>query len=133
MTAIWQNHSKHVLMFSHAGKPIYSRYGDVSSQSGVVSVASALLMKSVDLGDELRSIRISDCDVVIDTRGPLSFMAIIRTGENKSAIRELLRAIYNHVLFVLTSKVVHRLAERPNTDIRPMLNGTAGSMDNLIR
>ena len=133
MSNVWRNHGKHVLLFSHAGKPIFSRHGDLGAQSGIVSVATALLMKSIELGDTLRSIRMGDCNVLIIPRGPLTLLAVVRTGESDSAVSELLRAIYNHVLFVLTSKATKRLAERPNFDLRGQLAGTAGSMQNLIR
>ena len=90
-------------------------------------------MKSVELGDTLRTIRTDDCTVLILARGPLTLLAIIRTGESLHAVSELLRAVHNHVLFVLTSKATKRLAERPNFDLRSQLVGTAGSMNNLIR
>jgi vacuolar fusion protein MON1 len=133
MSAVWQNHRRHVLAFSHAGKPVYSRYGDLGAQAGLVSVASALLMKSVELGDKLRSFSTGDTEVIIVTRGPLTFMAILRTGESGPAVRELLRAVYNHILFVLTGKAILRLTEKPNTDIRTQLLGTEGSTHNLLR
>lgn len=133
MSVVWKNHSKHVLVFSHAGKPIFSRYGDLTAQSGLVSVATALLMKSVELGDTLHSIRTDDCTVLIVARGPVTSLAVVRTGESLAAVSELLRAMHNHILFVLTSKATKRLAERPNFDLRGQLAGTASAMENLIR
>ena len=32
---IWRDHRKHILIFSSAGKPIFSRYGDESSLSAM--------------------------------------------------------------------------------------------------
>ena len=133
MSTVWRNHNKHVLLFSFAGKPIFSRHGDLGAQSGLVSVATALLMKSVELGDTLRTIRTQEFTLLIQARSPLTLMAIFRTGESQAAISELLRAIHNHVLFVLTSKATKRLSERPNFDLRAQLSGTTGSMQNLIR
>lgn len=56
----WRNKKKHVFVLSHAGKPIFSRYGDENALAGFFASIQAMISFVQDNGDTLHSVRAGD-------------------------------------------------------------------------
>lgn len=54
---VWKDHKKHFFILSHAGKPIWSRYGDENRLAGFTGVLQGIIsyMESYQ-GDKIKSI-----------------------------------------------------------------------------
>jgi hypothetical protein len=52
----WETYSKHVLVLTSSGKPIYSLHGDPDSLAGLMALATALISVVADHGDKLQHI-----------------------------------------------------------------------------
>lgn len=52
----WETYSKHVLVLTSSGKPIYSLHGDPDSLAGLTALATALISVVADHGDKLQHI-----------------------------------------------------------------------------
>ncbi len=67
----WFRHSKHVLICSWSGRPIYTRYGDESKLAAYMGVITALISNFQRLGDQLREVRAGVWKFVFLCKGPI--------------------------------------------------------------
>lgn len=57
VTADWKRQSKHVLILSNAGKPVWSLHGDENALAGLMAVVQALVSFVHDRGDTMQAMR----------------------------------------------------------------------------
>jgi hypothetical protein len=76
----WESYSKHVLVLTSSGKPIYSLHGDPDSLAGLMALAMALISVVADHGDKLQHIssggvlttdHVAWCDAAYPPLGPI--------------------------------------------------------------
>jgi vacuolar fusion protein MON1 len=133
--ASWAAHRKHFFVLSSAGKPIYTKYGDDSRLATLFGIIQALISFVQDDGDTIRSIRAGAHTFAFLLRGPIYLVAVARTGENETQLRDQLQYLYAHLLSVLTLAQITRIyAQRNNYDLRNLLSSTdTQMMDALVR
>eukprot|EP00038_Savillea_parva_P002481 m.114717 g.114717 ORF g.114717 m.114717 type:complete len:491 (+) comp10854_c0_seq2:327-1799(+) len=128
----WRAHDKHVFIFSIAGKPIYSRWGDEDKLASLFGVMQALVSFVQEDDDELQMIKAGDFRITFQVRGPIVLVMAARTGESQAQMMMQLNYVYNQVIFILTYSQLKRIFEQQiNYDLRRMLTGTEKFIDNL--
>ena len=141
---LWRSRTKHFLVFTQAGKPVYSRYGDTAALAGFTASLAALCAFVVDTaaasaapgqqrGDSLRSFRTATHVFVFLQRGQLTLACISATGEPEAVLRRQLHLIHSLVVCLLTSGVDKALAKSPKFDPRTLLGGTERVFARLVR
>ncbi|KAH9996942.1 vacuolar fusion protein MON1 [Xylariaceae sp. FL0662B] len=129
---LWKSKLKHFMILSSAGKPIYSRHGDlglINSSMGVVQTIISFYEGAKNL---LLGFTAGNTRFVIATEGPLYFIAISRLGESDSQLRAQLDALYMQILSTLTLPTLTKIfANRPSTDLRKPLQGTETLLSSL--
>lgn len=116
---------KHYMIFSSAGKPIYSRHGDVNLINGYIGVIQTIISFYEESSDPLQSFTAGDTKFVVSAQGPLYFVAISSLGESEAQLRIQLDALYMQILSTLTlPRLTQIFTNRPSTDLRRPLEGT---------
>ena len=131
-TALLEAHSKHMLIFSASGKPVFSRY------EGEVAELVMLLQAMLSLGEcqgQTQYIDLGPGQVVVFFRkGPLNLCAISSTREPKWYLLKQLGLLYQHIVFQLTeTALLQAFHANPGYDLTRMLAGTEQSAIGLIR
>lgn len=130
--AAWQAKLKHYMILSSAGKPIWSRHGDLSLINSYMGVIQTIISFYEGADNPLQGFTAGNARFVIVTEGPLYLVAISRLGESDAQLREQLRALYMQILSTLTLPTLTRIfANRPSTDLRKPLQGTEGLLASL--
>eukprot|EP00948_MAST-09A_sp_MAST-9A-sp1_P000573 g573.t1 len=141
----WGRKSKHILILSHAGKPIFSRYGNEQQLSSITSLLQAVLAKT---DGKLQCITCSrgksrnnnrghgresyDRMLVFLCEGPLILVAISSTGETEAQLRRQLRFLYAQIISILTVKGTEVLYRNPGFDLRRLLMGTRSTLLRVV-
>ncbi|KAI1810051.1 vacuolar fusion protein MON1 [Poronia punctata] len=122
---LWKSKLKHYMILSSAGKPIYSRYGDLGLINSSMGVVQTIISFYEGAKNPLLGFTAGDTRFVITTQGPLYFVAVSRLGESDSQLRGQLDALYMQILSTLTLPALTNIfANRPSTDLRRPLQGT---------
>ncbi|XP_068711276.1 vacuolar fusion protein MON1 homolog A-like [Montipora foliosa] len=131
--AKWILHKKHVFVFSEAGKPIYSRYGNEDKLATLMGVMQALV-SFVQVGkNTIRCVLAGSHKFVFLVRGHVILVAVAYTQESVTQLVLQLSYVYNQILSVLTYTQLSRIMEqRRNYDLRRLLSGTEKFIDNLL-
>lgn len=130
--ALWKAKLKHYLVLSSAGKPIYSRHGDLSLINSYMGVVQTIISFYEGSKNPLLGFTAGDARFVVATEGPLYFVAISRLGESDSQLRAQLEALYMQILSTLTLPTLTNIfANRPSTDLRRPLQGTESLLSSL--
>ena len=125
MLAQWKSKTKHYLVLSSAGKPIYNRHGDDNLISGYIGIIQTIISFYEGAHDHLKGFTAAGARFVIMSQGPLYLVAISRLGENDAQLRVQLEALYMQILSTLTLPTLTQLfSNRPSTDLRRPLQGT---------
>jgi len=128
----WFNHSKHILICSWSGRPIYTRYGDESKLAAYMGVVTALISNFQRLGDALREVRAGVWKFVFLCKGPIYLIAISRTSESSTLLLHQLSYAYLQMVSVLTASVASILEAKPSYDIRNLMGGTESMLADLM-
>ncbi|KIH90366.1 vacuolar fusion protein mon1 [Sporothrix brasiliensis 5110] len=130
--AAWKAKLKHYMILSSAGKPIWSRHGDLSLVNSYMGVIQTIISFYEGADNPLQGFTAGNARFVIVIEGPLYLLAISRLGESDAQLREQLRALYMQILSTLTLPTLTRIfANRPSTDLRKPLQGTEGLLASL--
>ncbi|KAK4230471.1 trafficking protein Mon1-domain-containing protein [Podospora fimiseda] len=130
--ALWHSKMKHFMILSSAGKPIYSRHGDLSLINSSMGVVQTIISFYEGQKDPLLGFTAGDARFVVLTEGPLYFVAISRLGESDSQLRSQLEALYMQILSTLTLPTLKNIfVHRPSTDLRKPLEGTESLLSSL--
>lgn len=103
---LWKSKLKHYLILSSAGKPIWSRYGDLSLINSSMGVVQTIISFYEGAMNPLQAFSAGDTRFVILTKGPLYFVAISKLGESDSQIQAQLDALYMQILSTDRKSVV---------------------------
>ncbi|CAI2178026.1 1425_t:CDS:10 [Funneliformis geosporum] len=118
--------------YGHEDPQSVTWYGDESRISSYMGVIQAIVSFFVDAEDSLRCINAGNHKFVFLLKGPLYLVAVSRTNESESQLREQLNYLYNQILSVLTSTQLTKIYEqRMNFDLRRLLGGTEPFLDKL--
>lgn len=129
---LWKSKLKHYMILSSAGKPIWSRHGDVSLINSYMGVIQTIISFYQDAKNPLSGFTAGDTRFVVVTEGPLYFVAISRLGESDTQLRGQLDALYMQILSTLTLPTLRNIfANRPSTDLRKPLQGTERLLSSL--
>ncbi|EFX05962.1 vacuolar fusion protein mon1 [Grosmannia clavigera kw1407] len=130
--ARWRAKLKHYMILSSAGKPIWSRHGDLGLVNSYMGVAQTILSFFERAENPLQGFTAGSARFVIVTEGPLYLVAVSRLGESDGQLRDQLRALYMQILSTLTLPTLTSIfAHRPSTDLRKPLQGTEGLLASL--
>jgi hypothetical protein len=129
---LWKSKLKHYMVLSSAGKPIYSRHGDLSLINSYMGVVQTIISFYEGAKNPLLGFTAGNARFVIATEGPLYFVAVSRLGESDAQLRAQLDALYMQILSTLTLPgLTNIFANRPSTDLRKPLEGTESLLSSL--
>ncbi|KAB5536482.1 vacuolar fusion protein MON1 [Coniochaeta sp. 2T2.1] len=129
---LWKSKLKHYMILSSAGKPIWSRHGDLSLINSYMGVVQTIISFYEGAKNPLLGFTAGNARFVIVTEGPLYFIVISRLGESDSQLRAQLDALYMQILSTLTLPALkHIFVNRPSTDLRKPLQGTESLLSSL--
>jgi hypothetical protein len=129
---LWKAKLKHYMVLSSAGKPIYSRHGDLNLINSYMGVVQTIISFYEEAKDPLLGFTAGSARFVIATEGPLYLVAISRLGESDSQLRSQLDALYMQILSTLTLPTLKNIfVNRPSTDLRKPLQGTETLLSSL--
>ncbi|KAJ2729236.1 Vacuolar fusion protein mon1 [Coemansia erecta] len=129
----WQLRSRHFLVLSSAGKPIYTRYGNESQLSTLMSAVQAIISSFSDMSDPVRSMNVGPHTIVFFTSGPLYLLAVSDRNDPEELLRNELQLVHSQIVSILTSAQLTKIFEqRSNFDLRQLLGGTEGIIDQLV-
>ncbi|KAI0482938.1 vacuolar fusion protein MON1 [Xylariaceae sp. FL0804] len=129
---LWKSKLKHYMILSSAGKPIYSRHGDLALINSSMGVVQTIISFYEGAANRLLGFTAGDTRFVVVTEGPLYLIAISRLGESDAQLRAQLDALYMQILSTLTLPALTRIfANRPSTDLRRPLQGTETLLSSL--
>ena len=128
----WRARRKHFFVFSNAGKPIFSRYGDECDISDFFGVMQALISCVLDANDNLEWLVAGKHQFVFLTHGPLYFILVASTGELHASLLKQLNTLYDQIIFHLTSGLEQIFAKKASYDLRLLLGGTDPTVRSLV-
>ncbi|ORY65959.1 trafficking protein Mon1-domain-containing protein [Pseudomassariella vexata] len=129
---VWKSKLKHYMILSSAGKPIYSRHGDLALINSYMGVVQTIISFYEGAKNPLLGFTAGTTRFVIATEGPLYLIAISKLGESDSQLRAQLDALYMQILSTLTlPTLTHIFANRPSSDLRKPLEGTESLLSSL--
>ncbi|KAJ2786437.1 Vacuolar fusion protein mon1 [Coemansia interrupta] len=129
----WRQQSRHFLVLSSAGKPIYSRYGSETQLSTLMSAIQAIISTFADMSDPVKSMMVGNYTMVFYTNGPLYLLAVSNSMDPDELLRGELQLLHSQIVSILTSAQLTKIFEqRGNFDLRQLLGGTEGIIDQLV-
>lgn len=129
---LWKAKLKHYMILSSAGKPIWSRHGDLGLINSYMGVIQTIISFYQGAKNPLSGFTAGNTRFVIATEGPLYFVAISKLGESDAQLRAQLEALYMQILSTLTlPTLLNIFANRPSTDLRRPLQGTESLLSSL--
>lgn len=131
--SVWKSKLKHYMILSSAGKPIWSRHGDLSLINSSIGVFQTIIsFFEEDAKNPLQGFTAGNTRFLVTTQGPLYFVAISKLGESDTQLRVQLEALYMQILSTLTlPKLTHIFKNRPSSDLRKPLHGTETLLSSL--
>ncbi|KAJ3491401.1 hypothetical protein NLG97_g5605 [Lecanicillium saksenae] len=130
--AMWKSKLKHYMILSSAGKPIWSRHGDLMLINSSIGVMQTIISFYEGAKSPLLGFTAGDARFVVLTRGPLYFVAVSKLGESDSQLRAQLDALYMQILSTLTLPTLKKIfVHRPSSDLRKPLQGTESLLSSL--
>ena len=128
----WKAKTKHFIILSAAGKPIYTRHGDTGLISGYVGIIQTIISFYQSSDDPLRTFTANGARFVVLSQNNLFLVAITRLQESEAQLRVQLDALYMQILSTLTlPQLEHIFSVRPSSDLRRPLQGTEVLLSSL--
>ncbi|UKZ77468.1 hypothetical protein TrVFT333_005189 [Trichoderma virens FT-333] len=97
--AIWRSKLKQYMILSSAGKPIWSRHGDLNLINSSIGVVQTIISFYEGSKNPLQGFTAGNTRFVVLTQGPLYFVAISKLGESDSQLRVQLEAFDLQLIF----------------------------------
>lgn len=133
VTADWKRQSKHALILSNAGKPVWSLHGDENALAGLMAVVQALVSFVHDRGDTMQAMRAGRHRIVFLERGPLILVIASAQGEPDVVLLQQLRLIHGQIISILSASFEKMFARNPSYDLRKLLGATSHVLEALVR
>lgn len=128
----WRSKLKHYMILSSAGKPIWSRHGDLSLINSSMGVVQTIISFYEGMKNSLQGFTAGNARFVVATEGPLYFVAISKLGESDIQLRDQLKALYMQILSTLTLPTLTKIfVHRPSSDLSTPLQGTESLLSSL--
>ncbi|KAJ2792303.1 Vacuolar fusion protein mon1 [Coemansia guatemalensis] len=132
-SAEWQSRERHFLVLSSAGKPIYTRYGNEAQLSTLMSAVQAIIASFNDMSDPVRSMNTGSHTIVFYINGPLYLLAVSSRNDPEELLRSELQLVHSQIVSILTLAQLTKIFEqRSSFDLRQLLGGTEGIIDQLV-
>ncbi|KAF5744710.1 protein SAND [Tripterygium wilfordii] len=128
----WRKRKKHFFILSHAGKPIYSRYGDEHKLAGFSATLQAIISFVENGGDRVKLVTAGKHQVIFLVKGPIYLVCISCTEEPYESLKGQLELIYGQMILILTKSVNRCFEKNPKFDMTPLLGGTDVVFSSLI-
>ncbi|PFH57928.1 hypothetical protein XA68_14368 [Ophiocordyceps unilateralis] len=130
--ALWNSKLKHYMILSSAGKPVWSRHGDLNLINSSIGVVQTIISFYEGAQNPLRGFTAGDTRFVVSTQGSLYLVAVSKLGESDSQLRSQLDALYMQILSTLTLPTLTNIfLNRPSSDLRKPLQGTESLLSSL--
>lgn len=130
--SLWKSKRKHYIILSAAGKPIWSRHGDLDLINSSIGVVQTIISFYEGSQNALQGFTAGHARFVVVTQGPLYFVAISKLGESDLQLRAQMEALYMQILSTLTLPTLTRIfVNRPSSDLRKPLEGTESLLSSL--
>ncbi|KAG5983719.1 Vacuolar fusion protein mon1 [Claviceps digitariae] len=130
--SMWKSKRKHYMILSSAGKPIWSRHGDLDLINSSIGVIQTIISFYEGSKNPLQGFTAGNTRFIVLTRGPLHLVAISKLEESDSQLRAQLDALYMQILSTLTLPTLKSIfANRPSSDLRKPLQGTESLLSSL--
>ncbi len=132
---LWTTRKKHAFILTKAAKLLYSRYGDVQGDLGLVSMSAlftAIVSRVADLNDSIRCIATERHKFVFLSKGEFYVIIIAETTESEQLLASQCSYLYTQLISLLTGGINKELKKRPNRDIFHLVAGTEKYFDALI-
>uniref|UniRef100_A0A0D6R108 Vacuolar fusion protein MON1 homolog n=1 Tax=Araucaria cunninghamii TaxID=56994 RepID=A0A0D6R108_ARACU len=128
----WRKRKKHFFILSHAGKPIFTRYGDENKLAGFSATLQAIISFVENTGDNIKLVQAGNHQIVFSVKGPIYLVCISCTEEPFQALRVQLEFLYGQMLLILTNSIEKYFRKNAKFDMRPLLGGTDVVFSSLI-
>ncbi|KAG6008312.1 Vacuolar fusion protein mon1 [Claviceps maximensis] len=130
--SMWKSKRKHYMILSSAGKPIWSRHGDLDLINSSIGVIQTIISFYEGSKNPLQGFTAGNTRFIVLTRGPLHLVAISKFEESDSQLRAQLDALYMQILSTLTLPTLKSIfVNRPSSDLRKPLQGTESLLSSL--
>ena len=128
---------KQFFVFTSAGKPVWTRYGDETDLTTFIGSVTAILYNFQQYyrgeHDSLRYLRTKDVTIVFLCTQALYYVCVCKKPESIEAIYQQLDMLHSKVISTLTNNITTMLMSRPNYDARNLMGGTHTSLDSMIK
>ncbi|KAK2612450.1 Vacuolar fusion protein mon1 [Conoideocrella luteorostrata] len=128
----WKSKRKHYMILSSAGKPIWSRHGDIDLINSSIGVIQTIISFYESAKNPLQGFAAGNTRFVVVTQGPLHLVAISKLRESDVQLKSQLDALYMQILSTLTLPTLKSIfVHRPSSDLRKPLQGTESLLSSL--
>ena len=128
---------KQFYVFTSAGKPVWTRYGDEADLTTFIGSVTAILYNFQQYyrgeSDYLRYIKTKDVTIVFLCTQALYYVCVCKKLESIEAIYQQLDMLHSKVISTLTNNITTMLLNRPNYDARNLMGGTHASLNSMIK
>lgn len=128
---------KQFFVFTNAGKPVWTRYGDETDLTTFIGSVTAILCNFQQYyrgqQDTLRFIKTKDVNIIFLCTQALYYVCVCKNNETIESIYQQLGMLHSKVISTLTNNITTMLISRPNYDARNLMGGTHSSLDCMIK
>jgi len=136
----FSHHKRHVFIYTPAGKPIYSRFGEEIKLSSIFASLSAIIRKfsmfftSEAKVSQMNVIVKNDCKIVLLFRENLCYICVTKNvSDSTHLLQNMLDFLNIQIISMITNVVNKQLTSKENYDPRMLLGGTNVSIGNCIK
>lgn len=130
--AAWRRHKKHIFIFSDAGKPVFTRYGNENELNTIMGFMLAVISFVFDGNDTIRTVIAGNLRFVFVLKGSIYLAAVSRSDESASELALQLEFIYAQIIYSATERVQQVLEKKKSFDVRSILGGVDPLIHSLI-
>ncbi|EKE37975.1 hypothetical protein ENUP19_0274G0066 [Entamoeba nuttalli] len=126
-------HKKQCMIFTPAGKPVFSRYGNVLLLSSYCATLTGII--SYTNNDPIKEVKIiNEALIIFETDSPLWYCIISQTNESCKVLRAQC-SIVSHVLhsFIPMPTIKQTLDSSSNYDVRRVISGHYSLLKNALK
>lgn len=133
-------HKRQVFIFTPAGKPLYSRFGDEIKLSSIFASLSAIIRKFAMFfttdgkSSQMKVISQKERKIILLYCDNLCYVCVTKnTADSNFLIQNMMEFLNIQVISLITNVVNKMLGSKENYDPRSLLGGTNNSLGNCIK